>query len=85
MCFQYDRLLVDLGQVKNNGPDKNVFTVFFSVVLTRNLLKKSETKHSITVSAEYGKGSMVWVAESQVTTAPLTQASWILFNFIFDL
>lgn len=69
--FQFDKLIVDFGSIKNTGPERNTFTIYFSVILIRKPGK--ETKHSVAVGAEYSKGTLVWVAQSQITTTSLSQ------------
>lgn len=85
-------MTVDFGQIKNSGSEHSLLTIYFSVTLTRNLPRKSESKHLVAVGAEYSKGSVVWVAQSQITTTPLTQvtnplqfANVLLFYSIYSL
>lgn len=71
-CNQYDKLFIDFGSIKNTGPDFNLLTLYFSVVLTKKD-GKIDNKHAVTVGAEYNKGAFAWVAQSLLTTGSLSQ------------
>lgn len=73
-AWQFDKLVIDFGTIKNTGPDRNSFNIYFSAILTRRLTKQ-DAKNVVTIGAEYGKGNFVWVAQSTVTTASLSQVS----------
>ncbi|KPM09187.1 hypothetical protein QR98_0077200 [Sarcoptes scabiei] len=66
----FDRLILDLGTIKNIGPERNTLSLCFSVILFRKP-RKAKKKHTLAIGVELNRGKLSRVAESEITTSSL--------------